>query len=225
MEYKQLRLDAAEVKFNDEERTIEGYASVFGGVDSYGDTIAKGAYEKTLEERQRPVRMRWNHFGPVIGKWLKMREDEKGLYVKGTLTPGHSVADDVYASLKHGAVDGLSIGFIPKAYEMDEENEMRTLTEIELIEISVVEEPADLGARIDEVKNLNERINEIETLKDAEACLRDACGVSRSAAKAMVSQIKTLVQRDAVPETDSGEAVEADHLNWRLYKALKLQTN
>lgn len=221
MEYKQLRLDAADVKFDDEARTVEGYASVFGGIDSYGDTIAKGAYEGTLQDRQRPVRMRWNHFGPVIGKWLEMREDEHGLYVKGTLTPGHSVANDVYASLKHGAVDGLSIGFIPKAYEIDEENETRTLTEIELIEISVVEEPADLGARIEDVKNLQERIATIDTLKDAESCLRDACGVSRSAAKALVSQIKTLVEK---PKRDSGDAVEAT-LNWRLYKTLKLQNH
>lgn len=220
MEYKQLKMDASQFEFDDDERMIKGYASVFGGVDSYGDTVAKGAYLETLENRERPVRMRWNHFGPVIGKWTKMVEDEMGLYVEGQLTPGHSVAEDVYASLKFGAVDGLSIGYIPKEFT-DDQDGMRTLTEIELIEISVVEEPADLGAKIDEVKQINEVISQAESLKDAEACLRDACGLSRSSAKAIVSQIKTLSQRDAESKDNTDDGVTAT-LNWRLYKALKL---
>lgn len=220
MEYKRLKLDASQFEFDDDERMIKGYASVFGGVDSYGDTVVKGAYLDTLENRERPVRMRWNHFGPVIGKWVKMYEDDKGLYVEGQLTPGHSVAEDVYASLKFGAVDGLSIGYIPKEYQ-DDQDGMRTLTEIELIEISVVEEPADLGAKIDEVKGINEAISQAENLKDAEACLRDACGLSRSTATAIVSQIKTLTQSDSEAKDNSGDAVAAT-LNWRLYKSLKL---
>ena len=223
MEYKQIKLDVTEFDFDDDERMIRGYASVFGGIDSYGDTVMKGAYEDTIADRERPVRMRWNHFGPVIGKWLKMYEDEKGLYVEGQLTPGHSVAEDVYASLKFGAVDGLSIGYIPKAYIDDKETGIRTLTEIELIEISVVEEPADLGAKIDEVKGISEVLAQCENLKDAENCLRDACGLSRAAATAIVSQIKTLTQSDSEAKDNTSNGDTAT-LNWRLYKALKLQS-
>ena len=223
MEYKQIKLDVTEFDFDDDERMIRGYASVFGGIDSYGDTVMRGAYADTIGERERPVRMRWNHFGPVIGKWLKMYEDEKGLYVEGQLTPGHSVAEDVYASLKFGAVDGLSIGYIPKAYIDDKETGIRTLTEIELIEISVVEEPADLGAKIDEVKGISEVLAQCENLKDAENCLRDACGLSRAAATAIVSQIKTLTQSDSEAKDNTSNGDTAT-LNWRLYKALKLQS-
>lgn len=222
MQYKQIKLDVAEIDFDDDDRMIKGYASVFGGVDSYGDTVAMGAYSDTIADRERPVRMRWNHFGPVIGKWTKMMEDEKGLYVEGQLTPGHSVAEDVYASLKFGAVDGLSIGYIPKEYEDDKETGIRTLTEIELIEISVVEEPADLGAKIDEVKGISETIAQCENLKDAENCLRDACGLSRAAATAIVSQIKALTQSDSETK-DSISDDAAATLSWRLYKTLKLR--
>lgn len=217
MKYKHLNLAATGLKFNDDERTIEGYASKFNGVDSYGDTIMPGAYAKTLEDRERPIRMRWNHYGPVIGKWEILREDEQGLYVKGTLTPGHSIAEDVYASLKHGAVDGLSIGY--RANEDSAEKNDHggyDLKEIKLIEISVVEEPADLGAKISDVKEFAELIESIESLKDAEACLRDACGLSRSTAKAMVSQIKTLCQRDVGTETGSVEAAQKAVNDWML---------
>ena len=222
MQYKQIKLDVAEIDFDDDDRMIRGYASVFGGIDSYGDTVMKGAYEDTIADRERPVRMRWNHFGPVIGKWTKMYEDDKGLYVEGQLTPGHSVAEDVYASLKFGAVDGLSIGYIPKEYEDDKETGIRTLKEIELIEISVVEEPADLGAKIDEVKGISEALAQCENLKDAENCLRDACGLSRAAATAIVSQIKTLTQSDSEAKDNTSDGDTAT-LNWRLYRALKLR--
>ena len=49
-----------EVKFDqrgDDEGTIFGYGSVFGNVDSYGDTVAKGRSEKQFQMRS-PVRVR-----------------------------------------------------------------------------------------------------------------------------------------------------------------------
>lgn len=154
METKRLTLDSLELRLDTDAMKFQGYASVFGGIDAYGDTIDPKAYEKTLKRKSsdRPIRLRWNHFGPVIGKWVDMVVDSKGLLVTGELTPGHSVAMDAYASMKHGAVDGLSIGFYPKQIEMLDGENRRLLKEIELVEISVVEEPADLGARVSAIK-------------------------------------------------------------------------
>lgn len=208
---KDLPLNRAGIKFSEgDARVFSGYASVFNGVDSYGDTIAPGAYAKTLESRERPVQMRWNHYGPIIGKWTKMEEDETGLYVEGELTPGHSVAEDAYALLKHGSVNGLSIGYRVNAYE--EEDDKRILKEIDLVEVSVVESPADLNAMIGDVKS---RIEGFERLKDFEAFLRDAAGLKAAEAKAFVSRLKSLVVRDEEPEADApkmGEALRALNL-------------
>lgn len=208
MQFKQISNESVGFKFDaDKPGVFSGYASTFNGVDSYGDTISPGAYKKTLKKRARPVRMRWNHFGPVIGLWMEMEEDEKGLFVTGELTPGHSVSQNVLASMKHGAVDGLSIGYRPVKIE-DHGDGKRTLKEIELIEISVVEEPADLGAKISEVKNLIEIIEEIDQLKDFEALLREAAGFSRASAKALVSRIRAL--RDEGSAEKSGTAKLAE---------------
>ena len=198
MEYKRLDLQSSAIKAEGESMTFEGYASMFNGIDSYGDTIRPGAYAKTLENRSRPIRLRWNHFGPVIGKFEEIREDEYGLFVKGSLTPEHSVASDVYASLKHGAVDGMSIGYRVKDEEM--EGNIRVLKEIELIEISVVEEPADLGATVGDVKDLKELIDQIESYKDAESFMREACGFSRDQATRLVTQVKRLGERGHTPK-------------------------
>jgi HK97 family phage prohead protease len=198
MELKTLAVEAVEFKFDEARKGFfSGYASKFNGVDSYGDTILPGAYAQTLENRQRPIQMRWNHFGPVIGKWTKAAEDDHGLYVEGELTPDHSVASDVYASMKHGAVNGLSIGFRIPPGGSAKDGKLRQLKRIDLVEISVVETPADLGARIGDVKSA---IDEIETLKQAEAFIRDGCGLSWAAATALVSQIKAVALRDGAAE-------------------------
>lgn len=196
MERKLACVDALELKFDEARKGFfSGYASKFNGVDSYGDTIVPGAYKKTLKKRDRPIALRWNHYGPVIGKWLELREDEAGLYVEGELTPGHSTAEDAYALMKHGAVTGLSIGYRPVQIT-DRGDGTRDLKEIELVEISVVESPADLAAQIGDVKAA---LDAADSLKDIESLLREAVGISRTDATALVSRIKSMVrgERDA----------------------------
>ena len=196
MQHKLIDLGSIEVKFDDARRGFfSGYASKFGGVDSYGDTVMPGAYLSTLEMRKRPVQMRWNHYGEVIGKWLDIRETEHGLWVEGELTPGHSKAEDVYASLKHGAISGLSIGYRPiKAYP--NENGGVDLHEIDLVEISVVESPADLAAQIGDVKSA---IDDLKTVRDIERFVRES-GYAKEDATMLVSRIKSIVRGELEQE-------------------------
>lgn len=183
METKNLALQSAEIKMGAEGTLkFEGYASVFGGLDSYGDTVVAGAYKNTLADRDRPVQLRWNHHGPIVGKYVEMFEDEKGLYVRGELTKGHTEAENVAALLRHGAISGLSIGYIVK--DSQQNGVVRELKEIDLIEISVVEEPADNSARIQSVKSA-------ESLKDVELILRQK-GFSQKEATAIVATVKKI---------------------------------
>ena len=199
MEHKSIDFTACEFKFAGESGLdFEGYASVFGGIDSYGDRIIEGAYKRTLENRDRAVALRWNHFGPVIGKYTEIFEDEKGLFVRGQLTKGHSVATDAAALLKHGAISGLSIGYIVKDVEMN--GPIRELKDIELIEISVVEDPADNMARVSGMKSA---FDECKGLKDVESVLRSVFGFSRSNATAIVASVKNVLSDSAIAKTDS----------------------
>ncbi len=205
METKRLGVGSLELKFVGDDMSFSGYASVFGGVDSYGDTIDPSAYTKTLAGRDRPIRMRWNHYGPIIGKWRNMFVDDKGLFVEGQLTPGHSTATDVYASMKFGAIDGMSIGYYPVKSEMIGEDR-RLLKEIELLEISVVEEPADNNAKIGSVKSAIEKASSI---REIESALRDSGGFSRDSACALVARMKSLLQGELVAEEKAKREIEA----------------
>jgi hypothetical protein len=84
-----------EVKLNqrgDDEGIFSGYGSTFGNVDSYGDTIAPGAFKKTIADAKNgnapwPA-MLSQHGGndpTPVGIWSHMSEDEHGLKLKGKL--------------------------------------------------------------------------------------------------------------------------------------------
>ncbi len=195
MQLKTLSLKASEIKFDEDGNLkFSGYASVFGGVDSYNDQVIPGAYSETIKNRTRPIALRWNHYGPIIGKFTNILEDETGLFVEGELTKGHSVAENVAASLRHGAISGLSIGYYPVKWEQD--GDLRKLTQIELREISVVEEPADLDAQITDLKTC-------ESLKDIEAVLRHKHGFSQKEATVMVAAVKRVDKhREGVSQTN-----------------------
>ena len=68
---------------------IAGYASLFGAIDQGGDVVQAGAYGGSLARLARVgsgVKMLWQH-DPTkpIGVWDEVREDAKGLYVRGRL--------------------------------------------------------------------------------------------------------------------------------------------
>jgi uncharacterized protein len=188
--------------------TFSGYGSVFGNIDSYGDIIEKGAFQKSLAAHaaagtQPLMCLNHNVFEALpIGRWTSMVEDDYGLKVTGELldtTDGR----DTYTALKAGAIKGLSIGFYPITWAMASKSDefRRTIQEVELAEISVVTIPANTLAQVNEVKaNLDEM-----GIRDLERLLRD-CGLSRKQSEAVASQFeskKFLAEREAKIAADA----------------------
>lgn len=167
---------------------VEGYASVFDVEDSYSDIIQAGAFLKSLAAHKAAgtmPAMLWQHSAHApIGVWLEMREDAKGLWVKGQLCLDTVLGKECYALLKMNALTGLSIGFAAKAWEYSRETDIRILTEVDLWEVSPVTFPANGKARVTQVKSATELV----APKDAEQILRDA-GFSKADATAYVSRV------------------------------------
>jgi len=92
---------------------IEGYASLWGVADLNGDVVARGAFGGTIAVASaRGVRMLHQHDSrSVIGVWDDMREDERGLWVRGRIMDWSAEARFAQALSRAGALDGLSIGF------------------------------------------------------------------------------------------------------------------
>lgn len=209
MERKLLAFDAAEIKFSGNKTGVfEGYASVFGGVDSYGDTIVRGAFAKAIQSKA--PKMFFNHkvWELPIGKWMHVSEDDKGLKVSGEFTPGNARAAEVESAVKHGTVDGLSIGFRmgPEDYDMTEKG--RIIKNVsELVEVSIVTFPADSAARVD-MDSVKSALEGVESLADMERFLRDAGGFSKSVATALVSKARSIARSDSGAEEAAKQAEE-----------------
>lgn len=191
-----------EIKAVNADGTVEGYGSVFGVRDNYDDVIAKGAFVQSLKDHKAAgtmPAMLWQHDADKpIGVWTEMVEDEKGLRIKGQLAMETVKGKEAHALLKMGAINGLSIGFMSKQWAYDRETEVRTLTEIDLWEVSLVTFPANEKARVTNVKSADE----MATPKDAEKALRDA-GFSKSDATAFVSRVMRMgeVRSDSANST------------------------
>lgn len=191
-----------EIKAVNADGTVEGYGSVFGVRDNYDDVIAKGAFIQSLKDHKAAgtmPAMLWQHdAGKPIGVWTEMVEDEKGLRIKGRLAMETVKGKEAHALLKMGALNGLSIGFMSKEWAYDSETEVRTLTAIDLWEVSLVTFPANEKARVTNVKSADE----MATPKDAEKALRDA-GFSKSDATAFVSRVMRMgeVRSDSANST------------------------
>lgn len=150
---KTLNMQHVQLKADREKGGFSGYACVFGGVDSYGDTVVKGAFLQTLAKRM--PKMFYDHRWDIpIGKFTLCKEDDIGLYVEGELTPGLSRADDVRAALLHGTLDGLSVGGWVSSADCEFTEKGKIIRRwTELIEVSPTIFPADDQARIDNVKS------------------------------------------------------------------------
>lgn len=131
--------------------TVQGYASLFGRRDQGGDVVQAGAYGNSLRrlaQTGRRVKMLWQHDpGQPIGVWDEVREDERGLWVKGRILTEVERGREAAALLGAGAIDGLSIGYRTLRAERDG-NGQRMLAELELWEVSLVTFPMLSEARV-----------------------------------------------------------------------------
>lgn len=191
-----------EIKALGEDGTFEGYASTFGGIDAYDDTIEPGAFTETIA--QKTPALLWQHnSGDVIGVIDELREDGYGLYMKAhLLIEDISKAKEAHILLKAKALSGLSIGYVPVEYWYEKNDkarwgEVRHLKKIDLWEISIVTFPADSGAGVTGVKSFSDM-----GIREIEDTLRDA-GLSRREAKSLISRCKEF-QRDAENGADDG---------------------
>ena len=199
---REVRSFALQIKAAGDDGTVEGYGSVFGVRDNYDDVIAKGAFIQSLKDHKAAgtmPAMLWQHDADKpIGVWTEMVEDEKGLRIKGQLALETVKGKEAHALLKMGALNGLSIGFMSKEWAYDRDTEVRTLTAIDLWEVSLVTFPANEKARVTNVKSADE----LQAPKDAEKVLRDA-GFSKSDATAFVSRVMRMgeVRSDSANST------------------------
>jgi HK97 family phage prohead protease len=139
---------------DDDSGTFVGLASVFDNVDAHGDIVRRGAFTKSIAAGQ-PIPLLWEHKADdprnYVGDVIGAAETAEGLEITGRfdLDTEHGAA--AYRNVKGRRVSGLSIGYSIR-------NSTKTaagheLTDLDLVEISVVARGANDRALVAAVKS------------------------------------------------------------------------
>ncbi len=154
----------------DDAGTFTGHAAVFGERNSYNEIVKPGAFARTLashHSRGTKPPMLWSHrTDEIVGVWTDIREDDTGLAVTGKLVTETARGKEALALMQAGALTGLSIGFRARQQERGP-NGLRILSEIELVEISLVALPAAGSARIKQVRHASDVASFVNSCREA----------------------------------------------------------
>lgn len=223
-----LSLSAAEIDLagGEHEWRVNGYATKFGNANCYGFKIAQGAYADLIASGVKPL-MFFNHdAGSVpIGRWDSLEENARGLKVSGVLTQGVSLASDVYAALRAGTVDGLSVSIGWNSEDESEEDGILILSKISALdEISIVTFPADSKARVSQVlsaDDIDERIESLASVRDLEAFLKEVAHLSKRQSGWLLSKAKACFAADTRRDDEQKALQEAQEILSRMLKKME----
>jgi len=169
-------------------KEFEGHGSIFGNVDLGGDIVIPGAFAKSLDRHQNDgtmPQMFWMHDPKQVpGMWLEMREDDRGLAVKGVFADT-ALGRDTRTLAQMKAVRGMSIGYWVESQSdigFDKQGN-RLLKNVRLEEVSLVSMPMNPRAMVEAIKS------EFPDPRSLEQHLREL-GCSKSDARELVHDIR-----------------------------------
>lgn len=191
------------------EGQFEGYASVFGNVDSYGDIVQPGAFLKSLgewEEKGDPIPLLWGHdmedpFSNV-GVIDHAEEDDHGLKVRGTFDLENPKAAQVYRLAKGRRTTGMSFAYAVR--DSEEKDGNLHLKDLELFEASIVPIGANPLAGVEAVKSGTAVLAKADLSADSVAALREA----RDSIDSVLASLDDEDEEDA-PASDNDQEKQA----------------
>lgn len=142
---------------------IKGYANTVDR-DRAGDVIPAEAWLKTKAMEnylKNPIVLFQHDHDEPIGKMLDYKIDDKGLYVEIEV---YDVDKRVFRLIQKGALKAFSVGFRITDYSYDVDDDIFTITELELFEISVVSIPCNQESLFEAEKSLDS--DSFKALKD-----------------------------------------------------------
>lgn len=147
-EYRYVGMDAVEIREEGESRFVEGYVNEFGALSEdlggFREKVERGAFARSIE--QGDVLALWQHdsadpLGRMSNGLLELREDSRGLWFR---IKAEALSPRQLEKVQDGTVRNMSFGFFTKAdsWEENDGGTVRTLLDVELLEVSPVTFPA-----------------------------------------------------------------------------------
>jgi uncharacterized protein len=142
---------------DDGDGIVVGHPAIFNHPDDDGDIIAPGAFRRSIQESKSgakawPVFLLQLDADSPIGSVTSMDEDDNGLLIRAKIAPT-TRGKEILSLLRmkpRPALSGLGVGFRAKSYTPTKTG--RTLTDLDLVAVSLVTFPSQRLATVISVK-------------------------------------------------------------------------
>ena len=135
---------------------VSGYAATFGTETNiagmFREVVAPGAFRSAIGRDD--VVFVLNHSGLPLARTssgtLHLTEDSRGLKIDTSLDPEDPDVQALVPKVRRGDLSAMSFKFIATRQEWDESGDipLRTLYEVELLDVSIVNRPAYPGTEV-----------------------------------------------------------------------------
>ena len=145
-QFSEVKVDNTVMDYRDVK--IKGYLSTFEAVtrsDRDGEYVVEGAFAETIQRFMKNPVMLMNHqrnVESIVGKFTKVKEDKRGLYVEGELSNAPELRA-IRFKVVEGSINTMSMGGIFHYLE-----DGRGIFKVDLWEGSLVSIPANPDALI-----------------------------------------------------------------------------
>jgi len=167
-----IRLSMPLYKVDQEKRIVHGFATL-DNLDKQDDIITKAASVKAFERFRGNIREQHDPH-KAVGRIVTFREDSiydaetaktyNGVFVSAYVSKG---AEDTWQKVLDGTLTGFSIGGsikeVEKAYDEDVDKSIRIIHDYDLVELSLVDNPANQLANVISIEKLDNGTMHIDT--------------------------------------------------------------
>ena len=184
-------------KLDVKEGLVEAVITSFKNFDTVNDVIETGALDGFLKQFKGGLPMLFQHDkNEIIGQWDKITIKGDLVIGNGQLYPEVTRGSDTMALISRGMIGATSIGFKASDYEQNDQGGIN-FKEIELVEVSMVQRPANEKARLLSAKNEDGSLN----IRNLENALRDV-GLSQKQSKILISAAQQELRDVLAKESD-----------------------
>ena len=208
------------VKKGSKSLKIAGYANTITK-DRAGDVVTAEAWAKGVENyRRNPVLLYQHKHDSPIGRVDKITVDKKGIFVEAAVSEAAERKQGIQTLIRDGALKSFSVGFRVKDGKYNREDDSMMITDVELMEISVVSVPCNQDSLFSIRKSFESDSDFEEFKKSFEPASEDEVKMMRSIKAGITNVNEGHYHTVEMDNNGTGVTTYASHMSNHAHKVV-----
>ena len=216
--YLNSSFDTKSFKKGSKSLNIAGYANTTAK-DRTGDIVTAQAWAKGVDNyRRNPVLLYQHKHDAPIGRVDKITVDKKGIFVEAAVSEAAEKNHGIQTLIKDGALKSFSVGFRVKDGKYNREDDTMMITDVELLEISVVSVPCNQDSLFSIKKSFDSEQEYKEFVKTLDEASEDEVKMMRSIKAGITDVNEGHYHTVEMDESGNGVTTYASHMSNHAHK-------